>query len=51
MMWRSDRDEFYVLLHNGRTYIYAVSMVTNLPDNPITDTPPSDRYLPTSGFV
>lgn len=55
MLWRADTEEIFVFAaltsgSYGSVYRYPLSTYTNLPSNPVTDTPPSGRTSPVQGF-
>ncbi len=50
MLWREDGDLFFVHFADGTTRTYTSADVEALPDNPVTEAPPADRYRPESGF-
>lgn len=50
MLWRGDIGMIFVFSKDGYYYIFPSEQYSGLPDNPITDTPPDGRSLPTSGF-
>jgi len=50
MVWRSQPDDFWILLNDGSFFYYHSTTVTEFSDNPIDDTPPSGLFSPVSGF-
>lgn len=49
MIWRSDTGHIWALADDGRVWNFPAEFYSDLPDNPITGTPPS-RLRPILGF-
>ncbi len=50
MLWRSNPDGIYSLQNNGFVNYFSGSVYQAYPENPITDTPPANRFNPVQGF-
>jgi hypothetical protein len=50
MIWRADTGEIRVFSKNDVVSFYSQGDYQNLPDNPVTDTPPTARISPINGF-
>ncbi|MEQ8671943.1 MAG: LysM domain-containing protein [Aggregatilineales bacterium] len=50
MLWRSDPDGIYSFQNNGFVNYFSGSVYQALPENPVTDVPPPNRFKPVQGF-
>jgi hypothetical protein len=50
MLWREDTGMIYALLTSGSVITVPLETYNRLPDNPISEPPPSGRVKPVSGF-
>ncbi len=51
MIWNSGSQSILVLFKQDSRYVYySIDAYRNLPDNPVTDTPPAGRVKPINGF-
>ena len=50
MLWRSDPDGIYSLQSNGFVNYFSGSVYRALPENPVTEVPPPNRFKPVQGF-
>lgn len=50
MLWNANPGDIWVLTDGGQVFFYPSLVYDALPDNPITETPPSERLMPTGDF-
>ena len=50
MLWQGNNGTIWVLFNDGQALLVPESAYANLPNNPITDTPPENYVSPISGF-
>lgn len=50
MIWREDTSDVIAFYDTGRATRWPLDSYANLPDNPVTDSPPSGFYSPVNAF-